>query len=143
MAIFTGFKPQGMQKIANSLGYKGSMEEFDNFLEQNPEKKRQMIVFEDAARRMAEGGVVKAQEGKFIGPAEAIPYEANQQPPVVTPNMTLPTAPTVEIPPAPTVPEIGTGTPTTQPTPQKNLLDDISFSIRRASKIIWINSYSI
>ena len=123
MAIFTGFKPQGMQKIANSLGYKGSMEEFDNFLEQNPEKKRQMIVFEDAARRMAEGGVVKAQEGKFIGPAEAIPYEANQQPPVVTPNMTLPTAPTVEIPPAPTVPEIGTGTTTTQPTPQKNLFD--------------------
>ena len=63
MAIFTGFKPQAMQKIAGRLGYKGSMEEFDNFLEQNPEKKRQMVVFEEAAKRMARGGVVKLQTG--------------------------------------------------------------------------------
>ena len=73
MAIFRGFKPQAMQKIAGRLGYKGSMEEFDNFLEQNPEKKRQMIVFEEAAKQMARGGVVKAQQGQFIGPIEAGP----------------------------------------------------------------------
>ena len=53
--MFTGFKPSGMQKIANRLGYKGDMVNFDNYLEQNPDKKRQMVVFEDAARRMAEG----------------------------------------------------------------------------------------
>tara|TARA_R100000329_G_scaffold146533_1_gene133141 strand:+ start:29 stop:3088 length:3060 start_codon:yes stop_codon:yes gene_type:complete len=73
VAIFTGFKPSGMQKIANRLGYKGNMVNFDNYLEQNPDKKRQMIVFEDAAKKMAEGGVVKAQQGQFIGPVEAGP----------------------------------------------------------------------
>ena len=67
MAIFTGFKPQAMQKIANRLGYKGSMEQFDNFLEQNPEKKRQMVVYEEAAKQMARGGVVKMQEGGMPG----------------------------------------------------------------------------
>ena len=50
MAMFRGFKPQGLQKIANRLGYSGAMADFDNFLEQNPEKKRQMIVYEDAAQ---------------------------------------------------------------------------------------------
>jgi hypothetical protein len=63
MAMFTGFKPSGMQKIANRLGYKGDMVNFDNYLEQNPDKKRQMVVFEDAARKMAEGGYVKMQTG--------------------------------------------------------------------------------
>ena len=63
MAMFRGFKPQGLQKIANRLGYSGAMADFDNFLEQNPEKKRQMIVYEDAAKQMARGGVVKMQTG--------------------------------------------------------------------------------
>jgi len=63
MAIFKGFKPQAMQKIAGRLGYTGSMADFDNYLEQNPEKKRQMIVFQDAAKEMARGGVVKMQDG--------------------------------------------------------------------------------
>ena len=61
--MFRGFKPQGLQKIANRLGYSGAMADFDNFLEQNPEKKRQMIVYEDAAKQMARGGVVKMQTG--------------------------------------------------------------------------------
>tara|TARA_Y100001963_G_C6773639_1_gene446203 strand:+ start:515 stop:2599 length:2085 start_codon:yes stop_codon:yes gene_type:complete len=63
MAIFKGFKPQGMQKIANKMGYQGGMENFDNYLQQNPDKKREMIVYEDAAKRMARGGVVRMQEG--------------------------------------------------------------------------------
>jgi len=63
MAMFRGFKPQGLQKIANRLGYQGSLDNFDNYLEQNPEKKRQMIVFQEAAKEMARGGVVKMQEG--------------------------------------------------------------------------------
>ncbi len=63
MAIFTGFKPNAMQKIASRLGYKGSMEQFDSFLEQNPEKKRQMVVYEEAAKQMAKGGVVRLQTG--------------------------------------------------------------------------------
>jgi len=71
MAMFTGFKPSGMQKIANRLGYKGDMVNFDNYLEQNPDKKRQMVVFEDTARRMAEGGYVRMQTGgmpSYVGP---------------------------------------------------------------------------
>ena len=67
MAMFTGFKPTGLQKIANKLGYQGSLDNFENYLEQNPEKKRQMIVFEDAAKQMARGGVVKMQEGGMPG----------------------------------------------------------------------------
>ena len=58
MAVFRGFKPQGMQKIAQQMGYKGSMQNFDNYLQQNPEKQRQMIVYEQAAMQMANGGVV-------------------------------------------------------------------------------------
>ena len=63
MAIFTGFKPTGLKKIANKLGYEGSLDNFENYLEQNPEKKRQMIVYEESAKQMARGGVVKMQEG--------------------------------------------------------------------------------
>ncbi len=62
MAIFTGFKPTGLQKIANRLGYAGSLDNFENYLEQNPEKKRQMIVYEDTAKQMAKGGVVKKMQ---------------------------------------------------------------------------------
>ena len=61
--MFTGFKPTGLQKIANKLGYQGSLDNFENYLEQNPEKKRQMIVYEDAAKQMARGGVVRMQTG--------------------------------------------------------------------------------
>jgi hypothetical protein len=152
VAIFTGFKPRGMQKIANSLGYKGSMEEFDNFLEQNPEKKRQMIVFEDAARRMAEGGYVRMQQGGTpVNTTMPNTTVTPPPPPVVTPNITLPTAPTVEIPPAPTVPEIGTGSPTeidtgtttTQPTPQKNLFDEMDKRYEETKKKIDAGEYQI
>ena len=65
--MFKGFKPQGMQKIANKMNYQGSMENFDNYLEQNPEKKREMIVYEEAAKQMAKGGVVKLQAGGTPG----------------------------------------------------------------------------
>ena len=67
MAIFTGFKPTGLQKIANKLGYEGSLDNFENYLEQNPEKKRQMIVYEESAKQMARGGVVKMQTGGEVG----------------------------------------------------------------------------
>ena len=66
MAIFTGFKPTGLQKIANRLGYEGSLDNFENYLDQNPEKKRQMTVYEDAAKQMAKGGVVKMNMGGVI-----------------------------------------------------------------------------
>ena len=59
MAMFKGFKPQGLQKIATKMGYAGRMEEFDRYLENNPEKQREMIVFQSKAQEMARGGVVR------------------------------------------------------------------------------------
>jgi len=59
MAMFKGFKPQGLQKIATKMGYAGRMEEFDRYLEDNPEKQREMIVFQSKAQEMARGGVVR------------------------------------------------------------------------------------
>ena len=69
MARFIGFKPQGIQKIASRMGYTGSMDDFDSYLEQNPEKKRQMVVYESLARQMAKGGVVRMQEGGATPPS--------------------------------------------------------------------------
>ena len=68
--MFKGFKPQGMQKIANKMGYQGAMENFDNYLEQNPDKQREMIVYQDAAKQMAKGGVVKLQTGGQVQPRQ-------------------------------------------------------------------------
>jgi len=59
MAMFTGFKPQGLQKIASKMGYSGRMEEFDQYLQQNPDKQREMIVYQGKAQEMAKGGVVR------------------------------------------------------------------------------------
>jgi hypothetical protein len=70
MAMFKGFKPQGMQKIAGKMGYKGSMENFDNYLQQNPEKQREMIVYEQQAMRMARGGSVGLQVGGQVQPRQ-------------------------------------------------------------------------
>ena len=58
MAMFKGFKPQGMQKIASRMGYAGRMEEFDSYLQQNPDKQREMLVFQEKAQEMARGGSV-------------------------------------------------------------------------------------
>jgi hypothetical protein len=59
MAMFKGFKPQGLQKIATRMGYAGSMENFDDYLKQNPDKEREMIVYRARAQEMAKGGVVR------------------------------------------------------------------------------------
>jgi len=59
MAMFTGFKPQGLQKIASKMGYAGQMDKFDQYLEQNPDKQREMIVYQGKAQEMARGGVVR------------------------------------------------------------------------------------
>ena len=62
MAMFKGFKPQAMQKIAGKMGYQGGMENFDNYLKQNPDKQREMIVYEQNAIRMANGGQVQPRQ---------------------------------------------------------------------------------
>ena len=67
--MFKGFKPQGLQKIASRMGYAGRMEEFDRYLEQNPDKQREMVVYQSKAQEMAKGGsVVKMAEGGQADP---------------------------------------------------------------------------
>ena len=64
--MFKGFKPQGLQKIATRMGYAGSMENFDDYLKQNPDKEREMIVYRSKAQEMAKGGaVVKMSDMKI------------------------------------------------------------------------------
>ena len=56
---FGGFKPDAMQRIAGTLGYTGDMSGFQQYLEQNPEKRTQMDQFKQAAMMMAKGGAVQ------------------------------------------------------------------------------------
>jgi len=61
---FGGFKPEAMQRIAQNLGYSGDMGGFDQYLNDNPDKKQKMDNYTTRARQMAEGGsVLKAQSG--------------------------------------------------------------------------------
>ena len=57
--MFKGFKPQGLQKIANRMGYTGSLEGFDSYLQQNPDKQNMMNTYNQRAVQMAQGGAVR------------------------------------------------------------------------------------
>ena len=56
---FGGFKPEAMQRIANSLGYQGDMNGFPAYLQQNPDKMNTMTMYANRAMQMARGGMVK------------------------------------------------------------------------------------
>jgi len=56
---FGGFKPEAMQRIAQNLGYSGDMGGFDQYLNDNPDKKQKMDNYTTRARQMADGGMVK------------------------------------------------------------------------------------
>ena len=58
-SVFGGFKPESMQRIANSLGYNEDMGGFDQFLNDNPDKKEKMDNYTMRAKQMAEGGMVQ------------------------------------------------------------------------------------
>jgi hypothetical protein len=57
--MFGGFKPQAMQRIAGSLGYQGDMNGFNNYLNNNPDKKQMMDMYTQKAMQMANGGMAK------------------------------------------------------------------------------------
>ena len=63
MARFVKFKPEGMRKIAAKMGYTGSMNNFNSYLDKNPNKRQEMNMYESVAQRMAKGGYVRMQEG--------------------------------------------------------------------------------
>ena len=56
---FGGFKPDAMSRIAKSMGYEGNMSGFQQYLDQNPDKRTQMDQFKQAAMMMAKGGSVQ------------------------------------------------------------------------------------
>ena len=56
---FAGFRPEALQRIANTVGYTGDMNGFDAYLSQNPEAQQRMQYYTEAARKMAKGGMVK------------------------------------------------------------------------------------
>jgi len=58
---FGGFKPEALQRIAQNLGYSGDMGGFDQYLNDNPDKKQKMDNYTTRARQMAEGGMVPKQ----------------------------------------------------------------------------------
>ena len=71
MISFQGFKPSGIEKIANAMGFQGEEKDFQKFLEENPDRQAEMLRYQDIARKMAEGGVVKKmQEGGDTTPAK-------------------------------------------------------------------------
>ena len=68
MMQFKAFKPQALNKIAGAMGYQGDMSQFQQFIEEDPQRKAQMDRYTNAARMMAKGGVVKMQTGGQIQP---------------------------------------------------------------------------
>ena len=75
MAMFKGFKPQGLQKIANSMGYTGSLEGFDSYLQQNPDKQKMMNMYNQRAMQMAQGGAVRKMQ---VGGMPSVESQAGQ-----------------------------------------------------------------
>jgi hypothetical protein len=82
MMQFQGFKPEAMPKIANSLGYQGDMQGFQQYLDQNEDKKRIMDQYMKKAEEMARGGSVQ----RFAGGGTPNPAALPQQ---TIPKLTL------------------------------------------------------
>ena len=59
MQQFKGFKPEAMQRIAGTLGYQGDMSNFNDYLNQNPDKMQQMGMYQQKALQMVNGGMVQ------------------------------------------------------------------------------------
>ena len=53
---FQGFKPQAMERIAGTLGYKGDMNNFQDFLQSDPEASAKFNNFQNKAIQMMNGG---------------------------------------------------------------------------------------
>ena len=73
---FKAFKPEAMNKIAKTMGYQGDMGQFQNFIEQDRERQKQMDMYTNAAKMMAKGGVVKMQTGGAVQ-TQPVPSSGN------------------------------------------------------------------
>jgi len=59
MMQFKSFKPQAMNKIAQAMGYQGDMNQFQQYVDQDPMRQQQMQKYTNAAVKMAKGGYAK------------------------------------------------------------------------------------
>jgi hypothetical protein len=59
MAMFKAFKPAAMNKIAQAMGYQGDMNQFQQFIEGDPQRQQQMNMYTNAAQTMAKGGYAR------------------------------------------------------------------------------------
>ena len=64
--MFQGFKPEGMKKIQQRMGYTGPADQFQSYLQANPDKQMMMNNYVNKAMNMASGGYVRNfQAGGF------------------------------------------------------------------------------
>ena len=88
MMQFKAFKPSAMNKIASAMGYTGDMNQFQNYIEQDPQRMQQMNTYNMAAQKMARGGMVKKyQEGGDVT-ATTTPTASTSVPAPATPTPT-------------------------------------------------------
>ena len=80
MAMFKGFKPQAMNKIAGAMGYQGDMNQFQQYVDQDPARQQQMNMYTNAARKMAAGGHVRRFEDGGFNPATRYTVPNTQDP---------------------------------------------------------------
>ena len=81
MAMFKGFKPQAMNKIAGAMGYQGDMNQFQQYVDQDPARQQQMNMYTNAAQKMAAGGYVpRFNIGGAVTPATRYTVPNTQDP---------------------------------------------------------------
>ena len=73
MQMFQGFKPEGMKKIQQRMGYTGPADQFQSYLQANPDKQMMMNSYVNKAMNMASGGYVRNfQAGGFNLPEKVL-----------------------------------------------------------------------
>ena len=110
MMQFKGFKPEAMKKIQGSLGFQGYAEEFDKYLEDNPDKKAMMDTYEQKAIEMVNGGYIKgyANGGDAEAERKRLGIDAQgRKIPYGQPGSTLPPPNEVTPLPEPDFPVVG------------------------------------
>ena len=58
---FQGFKPQAMERIAGTLGYKGDINKFKDYLQTDPVAQMKFNDFQNKAIQMMNGGMIRKQ----------------------------------------------------------------------------------
>ena len=100
MITFQGFKPSGLEKIANAMGFQGEEKDFKKFLEENPDRQAEMLRYQDKAPKMVEGGYVKKMstgggvDDRISKPNELVPKPKTTITDVTAKRVTDPKLPT-------------------------------------------------